>query len=115
MGAARFGWDDIFGYEEIKLQAKFLASRDVDILIIGETGTGKKLFAEAIHNESPRKEKPFITIETPSISSHTMRTPFIIILLKSGQIKFWFALEPDVNYDYRHLDKKVLNLLEAIL
>jgi transcriptional regulator with GAF, ATPase, and Fis domain len=70
MGAARFGWDDIFGYEEIKLQAKFLASRDVDILIIGETGTGKKLFAEAIHNESPRKKKPFVTIETPSICSH---------------------------------------------
>lgn len=87
MGAARFGWGDIFGYEEIKLQAKFLASRDVDILIIGETGTGKKLFAEAIHNESRRKEKPFITIETPSICSHTMRTPFIIILLKSSQIK----------------------------
>ena len=70
MWAARFGWGDIFGYEEIKLQAKFLASQDTDILIIGETGTGKKLFAEAIHNESSRKEKPFVTIETPSISSH---------------------------------------------
>ncbi|MBC7362954.1 MAG: sigma 54-interacting transcriptional regulator, partial [Candidatus Aminicenantes bacterium] len=110
MGVARFGWDDIFGYEEIKLQAKFLASRDVDISIIGETGTGKKLFAEAIHNESRRKEKPFITIETPSIPSHTTETRFIIILLKSGQINFGFPLKPDENYDYRHLDKKVLNL-----
>lgn len=45
----------------------------------------------------------------------TMRTPFIIILLRSGQIKYWLPLDPDENFDYRHLDKKALNLLEAIL
>lgn len=47
-----------------------LAGQNVDILIVGETGTGKRLFAEAIHNGSPRKEKPFITIEISSIPSH---------------------------------------------
>lgn len=45
----------------------------------------------------------------------TMRTPFIILLPRIGPMKYWQALEPDENYDYRHLDKKVLNLLEVIL
>ncbi|MGB9765632.1 MAG: sigma 54-interacting transcriptional regulator [Candidatus Saccharicenans sp.] len=70
MGAARCIWDDIYGYAEIKHQAKLLANHDVDILIIGETGTGKRLFAEAIHNGSSRKDKPFVTIEIPCIPTH---------------------------------------------
>jgi arginine utilization regulatory protein len=47
-----------------------LANHDVDILIIGETGTRKRLFAEAIHNGSSRKDKPFVTVEIPSIPAH---------------------------------------------
>lgn len=47
MGVARYGWDDIFGYREIKARAKLLSKQEVDVLIIGEKGTGKKLFAEA--------------------------------------------------------------------
>lgn len=45
----------------------------------------------------------------------TMRTPFMIVLPRIGPIKYWQALEPDVNFDYKNIDKKVLNLLEAIL
>lgn len=37
------------------------------ILITGETGTGKGLLAKAIHNESSRKNKPFITVNCTSI------------------------------------------------
>ncbi|RFT16783.1 MAG: sigma-54-dependent transcriptional regulator [Candidatus Saccharicenans subterraneus] len=70
MGVARYGWDDIFGYQEIKARAKLLAKQEVDVLIIGETGTGKKLFAEAIHNSSTRNFKPFITVDLPSIPNH---------------------------------------------
>ncbi|MGM8364482.1 sigma-54 interaction domain-containing protein [Virgibacillus sp. W0181] len=40
--------------------AKRAASSPSNVLIIGETGTGKELFAQSIHNESPRSEKPFI-------------------------------------------------------
>ncbi len=58
------------GYWELKAKAKLLAKQEVDILIIGETGTGKKLFAEAIHNSSTRNIKPFITIDLPSIPGH---------------------------------------------
>lgn len=70
MGVARYGWDDIFGYQEIKEKAKLLSKQDVDVLIIGETGTGKKLFAEAIHNNSSRKLKPFVTVQLTSIPDH---------------------------------------------
>ncbi|MFY0545639.1 sigma-54 interaction domain-containing protein [Brevibacillus sp. H7] len=41
-------------------QARRAARSGSNILIVGETGTGKELFAQSIHNESPRKHKPFI-------------------------------------------------------
>jgi len=70
MGRAKSKWDDIFGYEEVKKKANILAIKEVDILIIGESGVGKRLFAEAIHSNSPRHDKPFVTIEIPSIPTH---------------------------------------------
>jgi arginine utilization regulatory protein len=41
-------------------QARRSARSKSNVLIIGETGTGKELFAQSIHNESPRKNKHFI-------------------------------------------------------
>lgn len=44
-----------------------LASADANILITGETGTGKELFAQAIHYNSFRKAKPFIPINCSAL------------------------------------------------
>jgi len=41
-------------------QARRSARSKSNILIVGETGTGKELFTQSIHNESPRENKPFI-------------------------------------------------------
>jgi transcriptional regulator with PAS, ATPase and Fis domain len=68
MGGAQTIWGKIIGYEEIKNKARVLAAIADNILIIGESGVGKRLFAEAIHNQSARKDGPFITIEIPSIT-----------------------------------------------
>jgi len=55
--------DIITGNDRLKRMihlAKKAAVTNSPVLIHGETGTGKELFVQAIHNFSPRKEKPFI-------------------------------------------------------
>ena len=41
--------------------------RDIPIMILGETGSGKDLLAQAIHNDSPRAHKPFVSVNCASI------------------------------------------------
>lgn len=47
--------------------AKRIAAYDVPILIQGESGTGKELFAQSIHNESPRHNGPFVAINCAAL------------------------------------------------
>lgn len=47
--------------------AKKIASLDASVLILGESGTGKDLFARNIHAASPRKNSPFIPINCAAI------------------------------------------------
>lgn len=52
---------------KLKQRAAILAVREVPVLIHGETGTGKELFARAIHNSSQRAEKAFLSINCGAI------------------------------------------------
>jgi len=49
------------------VKAEKIAVRDVPALIMGDSGTGKELFAKAIHNSSLRTGKPFITVNCGAI------------------------------------------------
>lgn len=49
--------------QKIKEQIELYSDSDLNIIIEGETGTGKELVAKAIHNVSPRKNKPFLAID----------------------------------------------------
>jgi len=46
--------------KEVVRQAKRAARSDASVLIVGESGTGKNLIAQAIHNTSPRATRPFV-------------------------------------------------------
>ena len=60
------GFDDIIGKSDVILKcinlARKIAPTDATVLLLGETGTGKEVFANAIHSNSKRSNKPFIAI-----------------------------------------------------
>ena len=69
--SARFTFDDIKGEssrisEAKKICAKY-ASTDASVLILGATGTGKELFAHAIHTSSKRANAPFVCVNCAAI------------------------------------------------
>src|SRR5690606_36483555 len=64
-------FEDIVGESEALLQARReaiqVAENDASVLIYGETGTGKEIFARAIHNFSSRKNNVFMAINCGAI------------------------------------------------
>ncbi len=59
--------------EVLKLTIQ-VARSNATVLITGESGTGKELIARAIHYNSPRKEKPLITVNCPSIPENLIES-----------------------------------------
>ena len=73
-----FGFDNIIGkspliQETISL-AKKISPTNVSILLLGETGTGKELFARAIHTASHRADKPFVAINCSAFSKDLLES-----------------------------------------
>jgi two-component system response regulator HydG len=62
----KFGFAGVIGnsaaMQEVLRQLRRVADTDATVLLLGETGTGKDLVARAIHNNSPRKNKHFATL-----------------------------------------------------
>ena len=56
--------------------AKKVAATNTTVLLLGETGTGKELFAQAIHETSVRKDKPFIAVNCSAVPKDLQESEF---------------------------------------
>lgn len=108
---------------ELKDYIKIAAGCDLPVLIYGETGTGKELFAHAIHNESKRKHKPFIAQNCAAIPENLLES----ILFGTSKGAFTGAVDniglleladggtiflDEINSMPLHLQSKMLRVLQ---
>lgn len=61
---------------EVKRRARLAAGRDMPVLLLGETGTGKEVLAQAIHSMSARIDKPFVGVNVAAIPDNLLEAEF---------------------------------------
>lgn len=75
---AKYTFQDIVGesgeMKQIKRMAQKFSTSNSTVLIYGQTGTGKELFAQSIHNASPRRDFPFIAINCAAIPENLLES-----------------------------------------
>ncbi|MBP1711494.1 MAG: domain S-box [Deltaproteobacteria bacterium] len=62
------------GLKYVLYRAEQVAPTNTTILILGETGTGKELIADAIHNLSPRKDRPLFTVNCAALPANLIES-----------------------------------------
>src|SRR5437879_5772282 len=74
----KFGFEGVIGSSTqmngVIDRLKRIAPTDASVLIQGETGTGKELVAQAIHQNSPRKNKPFVALNCAALSENILES-----------------------------------------
>lgn len=75
---AKYQLSDIVGNSPALLAAKEMAQRFADapftVMLYGETGTGKEMFAQSIHNASPRRDGPFVAVNCTALSKSLLES-----------------------------------------
>jgi two-component system NtrC family response regulator len=74
----KYSFDNILGTSKQILEAKELAAKvaqtDTSVLLLGETGTGKEVFAQAIHESSLRKGKAFVAVNCSALGKDILES-----------------------------------------
>jgi two-component system response regulator HydG len=74
----KFGFEGVIGnssqMHDVIDRLKRIAPTDASVLIQGATGTGKELVAQAIHQNSPRKNKPFVALNCAALSENILES-----------------------------------------
>jgi len=74
----KFGFEGVIGnsphMHEMIDRLRRIAPTDATILIHGDTGTGKELVAQAIHQNSPRKKRPFVGLNCAALSENILES-----------------------------------------
>lgn len=75
---AKYSFQDIVGNSQAILRAKEILKRmavsESPVLLIGETGTGKELFAHALHQASRRKKEPFVAVNVAAFPENLLES-----------------------------------------
>lgn len=75
---ARYHFEDIKGQSpllaEAVVAARRMAQSDASVLIMGESGTGKEVFAQSIHNDSPRSRYNFVAVNCAAIPENLLES-----------------------------------------
>jgi DNA-binding NtrC family response regulator len=74
----RHGFDDFVGaskeMQKVYRRIMQVAPTDSTVLITGESGTGKELVARALHQNSPRRHQPFVTVDCTSLAENLLES-----------------------------------------
>jgi len=62
------------GMREVYRKIGLYAASDAAVLVTGETGTGKELVARALHDNGPRRDRPFVAVNCSAISSELLES-----------------------------------------
>jgi two-component system response regulator HydG len=74
----RFGFEGVIGnsplMHSVVTRLRQIAPTSATVLITGESGTGKELVAKALHNNSPRRYKPFVPLNCAALSENILES-----------------------------------------
>ncbi|MFO0890803.1 MAG: sigma-54 dependent transcriptional regulator [Isosphaeraceae bacterium] len=74
----RFGFEGVIGnspaMHAVVARLRQIAPTSASVLITGESGTGKELVAKALHNNSPRRYKPFVALNCAALSDNILES-----------------------------------------